>query len=201
MNFYEVLAKRMGPSPEQFSCVVAPLVFLDLLVINEKNEILVGRRKFPPAEGYLLVPGGWIWKSESLGGALKRISRSEIGVELTKQNAVLYGVYDQAYYDNFWHLHDVSTRYVAIACLFHLNSSISFRSDGQYEQLHAMPIAELLADPRVHPYTRNYFLKDPVNLFLRSHRLPSAENSSFLSEAISSIESLESAESARGYPK
>jgi len=166
----------MKLSLEHFKRVVRDtvLVSLDLLVINEKNEILVGRRRNSPARGYLFVPGGRVRKNESLAEALRRISHSEIGVELAKEHAILYGIYDHVYPDDSFVEPDVTSHYVVIACLFHVHSSVSFRNDGQHDELQIMSIRQLLAHPDVHAFTRNYFLQDPENVFLMARvALPS----------------------------
>ena len=43
-----------------------PLVSIDLVVENEKGEILFGLRKNRPAKDYWFVPGGRILKNETL---------------------------------------------------------------------------------------------------------------------------------------
>lgn len=53
---------------DEFRQVVqnTPLFAIDLVVLNGKNEILLGLRKNPPAQGYWFVPGGRVFKGESL---------------------------------------------------------------------------------------------------------------------------------------
>jgi colanic acid biosynthesis protein WcaH len=43
------------------------LVSLDLLIVNDKAEVLVGRRQNPPAKDWLFVPGGRVYKEEPQG--------------------------------------------------------------------------------------------------------------------------------------
>ena len=62
----------------------AVLVSLDLLIVNDKAEVLVGRRQNPPAKDWLFVPGGRVYKEERLTDALQRISVSETGVDLSQ---------------------------------------------------------------------------------------------------------------------
>jgi len=70
-------------SSEDFKLVVqsAPLFSIDLVVLNEKNQILVGKRKNAPAKGYWFVPGGRVFKNEPLAEAFARITRTELGIE------------------------------------------------------------------------------------------------------------------------
>ena len=157
----------------QFKRVVRDtvLVSLDLLVMNDREEVLVGRRRNPPAQGYLFVPGGRILKGEDLAGALSRISTSEIGVELKKRDAALHGIYDHVYTDNAFAEDGLNTHYVVIACLFRPGAFVPRAHDDQHEEMRMLPIEKLLNHPEVHPYTRNYFVSGPSNLFLLANEL------------------------------
>jgi colanic acid biosynthesis protein WcaH len=147
------------------------LVALDLLVINSRGEVLVGKRQNPPAQGYLFVPGGRILKGETLPGALNRISLAEIGVALKKEDAVLHGIYDHIYPDNAFGEVGLNTHYIVIACLFRVADFVLRAHDKQHEEMQTLPIRTLLNHAGVHPYTRNYFVPDPSNLFLRANQL------------------------------
>jgi colanic acid biosynthesis protein WcaH len=143
------------------------LVALDLLIVNEKAEVLVGKRRNSPAKGCLFVPGGRVYKEETLTEALRRISTTETGVDLSQAVSTLYGVYDHLYPDNGFGEPGLSTHYAVIACLFENCPPIHCPADGQHEGFEAMNITELLSHPKVHAYTRSYFIPDPPNLFLR----------------------------------
>jgi colanic acid biosynthesis protein WcaH len=149
------------------------LVALDLLVINVRGEVLIGKRRNPPAKGYLFVPGGRILKGESLADALVRISTAEIGVALKKQDAILHGIYDHIYSDNAFGEVGLNTHYIVIACLFRVADFVPRVHDNQHEEMQMLQIGELVNHAEVHPYTRNYFLPDPSNLFLRANDLHS----------------------------
>jgi colanic acid biosynthesis protein WcaH len=146
------------------------LVSLDLLIVNDKAEVLVGRRQNPPAKDWLFVPGGRVYKEERLTDALQRISVSETGVDLSQAGGSLYGVYDHLYTDNGLGEDGISTHYAVIACLFENCPSIHSPGDAQHEYFQLMSIPELLSHPRVHAYTRNYFVADAPNLFLGGAR-------------------------------
>ncbi|GKT11804.1 MAG: hypothetical protein ISEC1_P0777 [Thiomicrorhabdus sp.] len=62
----------------------APLFAIDLVVLNSLNEILVGERLNAPAQGFWFVPGGRVYKSESLETTFKRISKAELGIRLER---------------------------------------------------------------------------------------------------------------------
>jgi colanic acid biosynthesis protein WcaH len=104
------------------------------------------------------VPGGRVYKEERLTEALRQISVSETGLDLSQATGSLYGVYDHLYPDNgFWEA-GLSTHYAVIACPFENCPPIHFLGDRQHEYFQAMSIPELLSHPRVHAYTRNYFV-------------------------------------------
>jgi colanic acid biosynthesis protein WcaH len=153
---------------EQFKNVVRDtvLVALDLLLINERGEVLVGRRLNAPARNYLFVPGGRIMKGESVAAALQRVVMEEVGLNLSSDEFVLQGIYDHCYEDNCFGDPDISTQYVVIACRCRIRPGASVVADQQHESLRFVPIADLLADSQTHPYTKSYFVENASNLFL-----------------------------------
>jgi colanic acid biosynthesis protein WcaH len=155
-------------TPEHFKNVVRDtvLVSLDLLLVNERDEVLVGRRKNAPARGCLFVPGGRVMKGETLRSALRRVAKQETGLDLALDQVVLQGVYDHMYEDSFFDDSGISTQYVVIACRGFLSSDTPIVPDQQHDSLRFVPIAGLLRDPRVHPSTQAYFREHPDNLFL-----------------------------------
>lgn len=50
-------------------------------IINEKGELLVGRRTFEPAKGTLDLPGGFVDPGESITDGMLREIKEEIGTE------------------------------------------------------------------------------------------------------------------------
>ena len=56
-----------------------PLVSIDLVIRNPTGKVLLGKRINRPAKGYWFVPGGRIIKNETIGHALKRIFKAEVG--------------------------------------------------------------------------------------------------------------------------
>jgi colanic acid biosynthesis protein WcaH len=161
-------------SSEQFRNVVRDTVLLalDLVLINERDEVLVGCRRNAPARGWLFVPGGRVMKGETLASAFARVVKQETGLDLALDRVVLQGVYDHIYEDSAFEDSAVSTQYVAIACRGFVDSDAPIACDGQHESLEFVPIAGLLADPRVHPNTKAYFRENPENLFLGGRAMP-----------------------------
>lgn len=148
---------------------------LDLLILNERNEILLGKRRNRPAKGFFFVPGGRIYKNESPYTALARISREEIGLQLDARDAILHGIYHHVYHDNFLGDPEIlSTEYIVIACIFHLDPALVPVHDGQHDDMHFFSIGAVATDPGIHEFTKDYFRDHPYNLFLgvRSSVLP-----------------------------
>jgi colanic acid biosynthesis protein WcaH len=153
---------------EQFKNVVRDtvLVSLDLILINDRGEVLVGRRRHGPARECIFVPGGRVMKGETLPAALRRVVKQETGLTVSPDGVVLHGIYDHVYPDSCFDDPAISTQYVVIACRCPVNCGAAIVADQQHESLQFMPIAELMENTQVHPYTKSYFQKDAGNLFL-----------------------------------
>ena len=100
-------------SESDFKAVVenAPLFAIDLVVLNDKHELLIGLRKNAPAKGYWFVPGGRVFKGESQQEAFARITKQELGCAFNLSEAQLLGVFDHFYEDSVFG-NDVSTHYI-----------------------------------------------------------------------------------------
>ncbi len=59
-----------------------PVVCVDCLVVNERDEYLLVKRKNEPLKGEFWVPGGRLYKHERLVDAVHRKMREEIGVDV-----------------------------------------------------------------------------------------------------------------------
>jgi len=132
-----------------------PLVSIDLLVFNERNEVLLGRRTNKPAQGFWFVPGGRILKNERVEEALQRISSHELGV--SPSTSELVGVYDHIYPDNFAGAAGINTHYVVLAFKFSLPAGVRLAPDPQHSDLKWWKPSEILASEEVHENTRAYF--------------------------------------------
>jgi colanic acid biosynthesis protein WcaH len=109
-----------GSDEDVFLTVVAnaPLVSIDLLVRNGAGKVLVGRRTNEPAKGTWFVPGGRIWKDETLEEAFSRIATAELGPGNWKRsNSVFMGAYTHLYPTNFAEVPGIGTHYVVLAHL------------------------------------------------------------------------------------
>ena len=143
--------------PEEFLRVIeaTPLVSIDLILRNERNEVLLGQRLNRPAQGFWFVPGGRIWKNERVQEALRRISRRELGAEII--DAKLIGAFDHIYADNFLGTPAVNTHYVVLGFEASFPSNATLTPDDQHGELRWWTIEDLLSHSEVHENTKAYF--------------------------------------------
>ena len=134
-----------------------PLVSIDLVIRNPSNKVLLGKRNNRPAMGYWFVPGGRIFKNETINQALKRISEVELGQDLSIKAPSLLGAYDHIYEDNFLNVKGINTHYVVLAFGITLQQEIEVKSDEQHTELKWWEIDKLLQDKTVHQNTKVYF--------------------------------------------
>jgi hypothetical protein len=65
------LTRTVTLSDEKFSHVIrsAPLVSIDLIIMDPGHKVLLGLRTKEPTKGYYFVPGGVIRKHETINDA------------------------------------------------------------------------------------------------------------------------------------
>ena len=142
-----------------FSNVIehAPLVSIDLVVVNQQGQALLGQRLNRPAQGSWFVPGGRIQKDESLAAAFTRLTEQELGQAFTMDQAQLLGPYDHFYQDNVFG-EQFSTHYVAIAYLLKLTQPLDkLPLDQQHGAYRWFEFEQLLSSEQVHRHTKWYF--------------------------------------------
>lgn len=146
-------------SKETFSTVIenAPLVSIDLVVINEQGQALLGERLNRPAQNFWFVPGGRIQKDEALADAFKRLTLEELGQQFTIDDATLLGPYDHFYDDNVFG-NNFRTHYVAIAYVLKLTQPLDkLPMDEQHGAYQWFNIDTLLNTETVHTHSKWYF--------------------------------------------
>lgn len=145
-------------SRDVFSLVISstPLVSIDIVLRDDGGRYLLGKRKNPPAEGFWFVPGGRIYKNETLSHAFERISCSELGVILKINDASLIGVFDHLYPDSIFSA-EISTHYVAIGYSLSVPTGFSPDTYMQHSDYKWFTLSELLELPDVHINTKLYF--------------------------------------------
>ena len=132
-----------------------PLVSIDLILRNERGEVLLGQRLNKPAQGCWFVPGGRIWKNERVADALRRISQRELGITITETE--LLGVFDHIYPDNFLGAPDVNTHYVVLGLAASVSTQVPLVTDDQHGELRWWSVDALLGSDVVHENTKAYF--------------------------------------------
>ena len=143
---------------EVFAEVVknTPLVSIDLIIRNSSGKYLLGFRNNEPARHCWFVPGGRVNKNEKLDDAFARITENELGKIFQRSNADFKGIYQHMYDTNFSQQGDFGTHYVVLAHVFDIGNYKPV-SDDQHEEYRWMSSEEILADDKVHEYTKDYF--------------------------------------------
>jgi len=142
-----------------FKTVIAstPLIAIDLIVVNDKKEILLGKRLNQPAKDFWFVPGGRVLKNETLASAFTRLTLIELGKEIELKQAQLLGVFEHFYQESVFG-DQQSTHYVNAAHVIKIGK----------DELSELPIGEqhgsyswhgidgIKNSPDVHKYTKEY---------------------------------------------
>lgn len=145
----------MNLSDDEFLQVIrlSPLFSIDLVVVNEERELLVGKRVNAPAKGWWFVPGGRVYKNESLDRAFARISIAELGRERELNESQLLGVFEH-FYDDCALDDYVSTHYINTPYLVKVKKDTVEAPEVQHESYCWIPLDEVEADPTIHEYSK-----------------------------------------------
>ena len=143
---------------QEFTEVIGrtPLVSIDLVVENEKGEILFGFRTNRPAKDYWFVPGGRILKNETLDDAFLRLTLNELGVEISRKDARLLDIYEHFYQDSVMG-EKPSTHYVVAG--YHLKvqqKSLALPSGEHPNEYKWCAKAKVKDDTTVHKHSSDY---------------------------------------------
>ncbi len=143
---------------EEFTNLIetAPLVAIDLIIRGEGGYLL-GMRNNQPAKGNWFVPGGRIFKNETISHAIKRISIKEIGVEINIKDVGFYGVFEH-FYDNSFVSSKVSTHYVVLAYSLSLELDEEMLPLSQHNKYRYFDKKGMSNNNDIHKYTKDYFL-------------------------------------------
>jgi len=134
-----------------------PLVSIDLVVVNADGQALLGERLNRPAKGFWFVPGGRIFKDESLATAFRRLTLEELGEQFSIEDATLLGTYDHFYDDNVFG-DDFTTHYVAIAYVLKVDHSLNnLPMNVQHQGYQWFDVPSLKVSETVHKHTKWYF--------------------------------------------
>ncbi len=144
---------------DSFSSIVknTPLISIDLITCNQEGKILLGKRVNEPAKGFWFVPGGRIFKDETLDEAFTRTVKDELGLSLKKEESSFYGLYEH-FYDNNVFDSEHSTHYIVLAHKITVDEELKL--NNQHESYRWFVKDELLQSDDVHQYTKDYFTGD-----------------------------------------
>ena len=139
-----------------FSTVIenTPLISIDLVVMNNEGQVLLGKRVNEPALDYWFVPGGRVFKDESLDTAFTRTVKEELALDLKRTDAEFDKVYEH-FYDNNVFSNDFSTHYIVLAHKIKVDTSPSLNK--QHSEYRWFEVEALLKSENVHKYTKDYF--------------------------------------------
>ncbi|CAH8193184.1 GDP-mannose mannosyl hydrolase [Vibrio aestuarianus] len=141
-----------------FKNVVAstPLVSMDLIVRNKRDQVLLGLRTNRPAQGFWFVPGGRICKDETFEQAFLRLTEMELGQPIALSQARFLGPYQHLYDDNFSGT-QFSTHYVVLGYQIDCDIELDTLPAEQHQHYRWWGVEELLSSELVHPNTKAYF--------------------------------------------
>ena len=135
----------------------APLVSIDLIVKNGRDEILLGLRKNEPAKDYWFVPGGRILKNERISQAFERITQEELGIKMPYEKAEFLGVFEHLYANNFTEKEDFTTHYIVLAHQINISEDLIQPPKTQHREYKWLNRGSINKEEKVHPYTKAYF--------------------------------------------
>jgi colanic acid biosynthesis protein WcaH len=140
---------------EQFKTVIeyTPLISIDLVTMF-KDKVLLGRRVNKPAKDFYFTTGGIVRKNELFKEAQKRISKNELGLELTTELKFI-GIFEHFYNDSIFD--NISTHYVNHGYLLELEEELINLPQEQHSNYKWFTIKELLQSDEVHIYVKDYF--------------------------------------------
>lgn len=158
-----------APTPTQEYLQVikhTQLIALDLIIINEKNEVLLGYRNNRPAKHTWFTFGSRIFKDESFEEGCERVAKNELGIHLSLRDCVKHGVYTHNYPDNFDN-EEFGTNYIVFAFVYRSHGlDHTIKGDDQHSSYQWFSIDEIVRggyENQVHENVRNYFINDPPN--------------------------------------
>lgn len=134
-----------------------PLPCIDFVVINEYDEVLVGKRMNRPAQGYLFAPGGRIRKNETQAQAIERLAEAELGIaKVNRRQLGWLGIYDHLYEDHFYGT-DFGTHCIALAYVFMVEKQwIDTSLKTQHSEWQWIPANDIASHTDIHHYTKAY---------------------------------------------
>ena len=142
---------------------LAPLVSIDFVVWSKSGKLLLGRRNNEPAKGQLFVPGGRIYKGETMAEAFARLAEEELGLKRQITGSHPLGVYEHMYPNNTFGIQGFGTHYVVVAFEIFLADELGDLPKSQHSEYTWMTREQTLRHPEVHPNTKAYLRKKGIH--------------------------------------
>ena len=144
---------------ERFHRVIedAPLISIDLVILDDQQRMLLGKRLNAPAQGIWFVPGGRIRKGELLDAAMQRVLLTELGgVAAERLRPSWWGLYEHHYPDSVAGP-EVPTHYVVLAhrLVWPADMPLALPTE-QHDAYRWQHINEVAEAADVHVHTRWY---------------------------------------------
>lgn len=153
-------------SPEKYLAVISMthVVTVDLLIKNRDGKIMLCKHKNAPVKGFYFVPGGTIYKDETVKEGAYRMLLWEFGINIKlRSRCVSEHIYDT----NFCDARDskgniISTRYICFAFDADLDENIF---EEQHSDILWLTPEEILTREDVHEYIKLYYTPNAYNRF------------------------------------
>ena len=154
------MSKRGYLDDQTFRIVVenAPLVSVDIIIVNKFGEFLFGKRSNRPAMDSLFFPGGRIHKGEKINRAIERIMLEEVGSK-SANNPIFIGYSEHHYSDGVFHDEAgfIKTHYISLAFLIKSQDDMVIEnSSTQHSKILWMKKSDALRHKEVHQYCKDY---------------------------------------------
>jgi colanic acid biosynthesis protein WcaH len=115
---------------------VLPILCVDIIIKNDKNEFLLVKRANEPLKGQWWVVGGRVLKGETMEQAAIRKAKEEVSLEL--KSLELIGYYEEVYGENPFGvqngLHTVSIVFLAVVDSYQQVKLDSQSSEWKYSK-------------------------------------------------------------------
>lgn len=136
---------------------LTPLISVDL-ILNFNNKYLFGFRKNDPAKNFWFVPGGRILKDESIENAIKRISLTELGFQLTFDKLKFNKITEHFYNNNFFD-DKYSTHYISLSYIYNLsdNEFNNINLNNQHTNSIFFNLDDISNNINIHHYSKILF--------------------------------------------
>ena len=138
-----------------------PIFGIDIIIFSKEYGVLMGMRINNPAKGKLFVPGGRVYKNESMLDAFNRILVNETGLNFSFQETTSIGLYEHFYDVTNWSTNQSGTHYIIDARLIEIckgEDNLKLNLKEQHSNFEWIPI-DGQSSKDIHHYSRTYLNK------------------------------------------